>query len=162
MGRGSMVVAVLLVAAVGCTEAEPITEQVRVPDDEGIATDMTLERVQLGGDRTYRISSRVESFRSRSHEVTSLLFWDGKYVQVGLDGNDEVAWIAGLGTVTNTEPPRVQYSGVFEEIDADTGRAVFEDGTTLAVADGVEPPEAGREVAVTVDPVARAITEFIG
>lgn len=162
MGRWSIVVVVLLLAAAACTEAEPITEQVRVPDDEGVATDMTLERVQLEGDRTYRISSRVESFRSRSHEVTSLLFWDGKYVHVGLDGNDEVAWIAGLGTVTNADPPRLQYSGVFEEIDPDTGRAVFEDGTTLAVADGVEPPETGREVAVTVDPAAKAITEFIG
>lgn len=158
----SIVVAVLLIAAVGCTEAEPITEQVRFPDDEGMATDMTLERVQLGGDRTYRISSRVESFRSRSHEVTSLLFWEGKYVQVGLDGNDEVAWIAGLGTVTNTEPPLARYSGVFVEVDEDTGRAVFEDGTTLALADGVEPPDSEREVAVTIDPAARAITEFIG
>lgn len=162
MPRGSIVLILLILAAVGCTEAEPITEQVRLPDDEGIATDMTLERVQLDEDRTYRISSRVESFRSRSHEVTSLLFWDGKYVHVGLDGNEEVAWIAGLGTVTNTEPPLVRYSGIFEEIDEDTGRAVFEDGTTLAVADGVEPPEAGREVAVTVDPAIKAITEFIG
>lgn len=158
----SIVVAVLLIAAVGCTEAEPITERVRFPDDEGMVTDMTLERVQLGGDRTYRISSRVESFRSRSHEVTSLLFWEGKYVQVGLDGNDEVAWIAGLGTVTNTEPPLARYSGVFVEVDADTGRAVFEDGTTLALAGGVEPPEPGREVAVTIDPTERMVIEVVG
>lgn len=152
----------LLSVTIGCSDGGgSVITQTRFPDDEGVVTQMTLERIEFEDERAYPIATDVESFKSRSHEVTQLLFWDGKYVQLGLEG-EKAVWIAGVGTVTNTEPPVVRYSGVFEEIDTDTGRAVFEDGTTLAVADGVEPPEAGREVAVTIDPAAKAITEFIG
>lgn len=152
---------VLFVATLGCSgEGGSVITETRFPDDEGVVTAVTLERMELGGERAYTISTGVESFKSRSHEVTQLLFWDGKYVQLGLGGDDEVVWIAGLGTVTRTDPPIVRYSGVFEEIDPETGRAVFEDGTTLAVAEGLDPPSSGTEVAVIVDPAATAITEF--
>jgi hypothetical protein len=121
----------------------------RVPDDAGVATDVTLDRIQIDGDRAYRMHEAVESFATRSHHITPLLSWEGKYVHVGLDG-DEARWIAGIGLVSG-KPPRVSYSGVFESFDESSRQATFEDGTVLEFADSVSPPRRGREVVVEID-----------
>ena len=41
----------------------------RVPSDVGVATDMTLDRIQLDDKRTYEIADEVESFATRSHHI---------------------------------------------------------------------------------------------
>jgi hypothetical protein len=134
------------------------TEQTRVPDDEGVATQVTVERIQLDGERTYRLAIDVESFRSRTHQVTQLLFWKDKYVHVGLTDDRRVAWIAGLGIVQEQNPPVVQYAGILERVRDD--RAYFKDGTVLRVADGVGATGTDREVVATIDTARDLATEL--
>lgn len=131
----------------------------RVPDDAGIATDMTLDRIQLDGDRTYEIHEAVESFTTRSHRVTSLLAWEGRYVHIGLEG-ERVRWIAGIGLVSG-DPPVVRYSGIFESLDTQTRQATFEDGTVLVLAEGVDLPEPGREVVAEIDVGAGLVVRLL-
>ncbi len=154
---------VLLVVAAACTNGEQsiLDQGPRIPDDEGVATDMTLDRIELEGERRYEIAPNVESFKTRSHEITSLLGMERRYVHVGLNDEGQVAWIAAIGAVTQSDPPRVVYVGRFTGIDEETGRAVFDDGTTLALADDVAAPRQREvEVVVTIDPRARLATSI--
>lgn len=132
----------------------------RIPDAEGIATEVTLEQIEIDGDKTYPIGDGVESFTTRSHEVTPLLTWKDKYVHVGLNDDGDVDWVAGIGTVVDSKPSYTLYTGIFEAVDDETGRAVFEDGTTLELASGVKPPAEGEAV-VTIDPAKHAVTKIV-
>lgn len=138
-------VALLLLAAVACSGYESVLDsgRDRVPDDAGIATDMTFERIELEGERTYEIHEEVESFKTRSHQITSLLSWERKYVHVGLDDDGLVRWIAGIGNVIEGNPPNVLYSGVFERFEDEGRQAFFEDGTVLTFGERVRPPGGG-------------------
>lgn len=151
--------AMLLLAACGSSGSVMEPGVVRVPDDAGVATDVTLERIQIDGERTYEISPQVESFTTRSHRITALLSWEKRYVHVGLD-DDRAIWIAGIGVVSG-DPPTVIYSGVLEAFDDDDHVATFEDGTTLTFADDVEPPEPGREIVVEIDVDSDTVTSVL-
>jgi hypothetical protein len=144
-------VVLLVLALAGCSADRSILEQgARFPDDEGVVTDITLERMELEDERSFTIVPKVESFKTRSHEPASLLALEGRYVHVGLNEDDEVEWIASVGVV-GQDLPSVLYTGVFERIDRETSRAVFADGTTLRVDDDLESPEEGAEQVATID-----------
>ncbi len=156
----SVVLLVLVLAA--CSRETSIREsdEARVPDDIGIATDVTLGRIQLDGERTYEMHEQVESFATRSHRVTALLSWEKKYVHVGVE-DDKARWIAGIGIPIGDDPPLVTYSGVFESFDEESRRVTFEDGTVLEFADDVEvPDEEGREIVVQIDTERDRVTRI--
>ncbi len=68
--------------------------------------------------------------------------------------------MAGIGVVPKDgSDPRVVYSGVFNKLDA-KGRAVFADGTVLKLAQGVTPPEPGKQVLVYLDAAAKQIVQL--
>jgi hypothetical protein len=162
MVRKILVVAsMLVVASCGGGPSSILDEgRPRFPDAEGVATEVTLESIEIDGE-SYAIGEDVESFTTRSHEVTPLLTWKEKYVHLGLTDEGDVAWIAGIGTVIKEKgkDPVTLYTGVFERQDAETDRAVFEDGTTLALGRGVALPEPG-ETLVTLDPEEHEITKI--
>lgn len=132
----------------------------RVPDAEGVVEDVSFERIVLDGDRTYRVHPDVESFTSRGHDPMSLLQWEGRYVHIGLTPDEEAVWIAGIGVVARSDPPRVLYTGVFAGVDEE-GRGIFEDGTVLRLDDGVEPVAEGREALAELNPERRVVTRLV-
>lgn len=157
--KALVLAAVCALTAIACGGEETVlSRDVRIPDDEGVVTEVSLERIQLDGERTYVLADEVESFTTRSHEVSPLLGWEGKYVHVGLDGGEQVSWVAGIGTVVRDDPPYTLYTGVFSRLDDETGRAVFADGTALEVSDGLRFPQAGSEAVVTIDPERHLVT----
>lgn len=132
----------------------------RVPDDEGVATDLTRDRITLDGKRTYRVSDELRAFSTYTRELEPMLGRKGQYVQVGLDG-DEMVWMAGVARVVEVDgAPAVFYTGRFrEELE---GRFVFADGTTFAPAKSVPTPGTRSEVTVRIDPRTRRIVEIQG
>lgn len=151
-----------LFAACASKEPASILEQdVRVPDDEGVVTEVTLDRLVLDNDRIYEVSKEVESFLASSRKPAALASTDHRYVQIGLSSNKRVVWISTVGVVAKTDPPMALYSGHFLRRDSE-GRAVFKDGTVLKVRSGVGLPKTSKQVAVRVDPSAKEIVEFLG
>lgn len=159
-------VALLGVILLGLTGAcsntrEPFDEKTRFPDDAGFVSRIDFQFVQLDGERRYRISPQVESFTSRQHKVTALLSWkNGWYVHLGLeevDGDKEVAWIAGIGL--QPESGEVLYPGVFDRLEK--GKVIFKEGTVLTLAEGVEAAASrGDEVLATIDAKTDLVTSF--
>jgi hypothetical protein len=154
---------IALLAAVACGEDAPqsaIGTGPRFPDDEGIATFVSHERIQIDGERNYKITSDVESFKSlEGNEITPLLTWKDKYVHLGVDQEDNsAAWIAGLGIVSPGEPKLVTYVGVFNGVQK--GRATFADGTTLRLTEGTEPPEKGVQVVAEINAATDEVLRF--
>jgi hypothetical protein len=158
---------VLLTAAtlslVACSGEKGVLEERsdRVPSAAGVATDVTFDRIQLDGEGGFEIRDDVESFATRSHHIEPLLGWEGKYVHIGLDDEDRVRWVAGIGLVSG-KPAMVTYSGVFESYDEDQNRGTFEDGTVLEFAGTVDPPEEGREVVVEIDVKSDRVVKVLG
>ncbi len=152
--RWTATAALILATLSACSSNGSVLEsdEPRLPDDVGIVSDSTLERIQLDGERTYQLRDDVESFKTRSHAITALLSWEGKYVHIGLDDDKKVRWIAGIGTVSG-EPKRVYYSGIFERFDRGSRRAFFEDGTVLRLADGLGAPRGTGEIVCELDPL---------
>ena len=149
---------------VSCSSKEPtsiLEQDVRVPDDEGVVTEVTLDRLVLDNDRIYEVSKSVESFLASSRKPAALASTDQRYVQIGLSGSKRVVWISTVGVVAKTDPPMALYSGHFLRRDSE-GRAVFKDGTVLKVRSGVGVPGASKKVAVRIDPSAHEIVEFLG
>lgn len=152
---------VLLAVSCGRSDSQTILDDgPRVPDAEGVVDEIQAGFVRLQGNEPYRISTAVESFTSRGHEVTALLSWKGKYVHLGLDDEKRVVWIAGIGVVVRPQNAEasVLYAGVFERVDR--GRAVFRDGTTLKLDRGVRSPRKGAEVGVSIDPERKVVTRM--
>ena len=128
----------------------------RYPDAEGVVVDIAADfsTITLDGDRTYGVRRDVQSFSSLDGSVQQLLQRKGQYVQVGLKG-DTIRWIAGIAALVQTagSAPVVYYSGNLADVRR--GKAIFEDGTVLTLADGVAAPEGalqGRRDARPVDP----------
>lgn len=159
--RRRIIAAAFLLVLGACPGGEPesITDQVRNPDDEGVVTEINLERVQIDSERSYTFSREVESFTTRGHDIMPLLHHDGRYVHLGLaDEGDVVVWIASIGIVPEGDDAEVLYNGVLESVD-DEGRFVFDDGTVLIPDDGVEPPETGAEATIVIDPETHRVVE---
>lgn len=124
-----------------------------------IAADFST--ITLDGDRTYGVQPDVQSFSSLDGSVQQLLQRKGQYVQVGLKGNN-VRWIAGIAALVHTagKAPVLYYSGNLTAVRR--GKVIFEDGTVLTLADGVEPPAGALRVRATVDPSAHVVVELAG
>jgi hypothetical protein len=132
----------------------------RVPDDAGIVTDATLERIQLDHKRNYALDPKVESFTTRNHNIQSLLSWPGKFVQIGLTKSRKIIWIAGIGTVVQGPTPTVYYSGIVTRHDASRHRVYFDDGTVLTTEDAVHVPPKGQQVVCSIDPSNGLVTKL--
>jgi hypothetical protein len=152
MSVRAVVVACVALLVFACSSDRSVLQEggARIPSDAGIATDVTLDRIQIDGKRSYEIAEDVESFATRSHTITALLSWEGKYVHVGVDGDDRVRWVAGIG-IASGKPARVTYSGVVESFEDARNRATFEDGTVLTFDDDVDEPDADEEIVVEID-----------
>ncbi|MEO7804902.1 MAG: hypothetical protein ABIS18_11520 [Actinomycetota bacterium] len=150
---------------VACQRSRPATTSIldsptRSPNDEGVVTGVTNERITLDNKRFYKVSPKTESFIASSKQLTSIISTDHRYVQLGIKSGT-VIWISTVGIVTRTDPPIARYTGTFLRKDAD-GRAVFKDGTVLSVRSGVKFPDVNKKIAVTIDPSAHEIIEFPG
>lgn len=129
----------------------------RVPDDEGVATALSFDRITLDGKRTYKVSRDLRAFSTYTLALEPMLGRKGQYVQVGLDG-DTMIWMAGVARILVEEGrPVVYYRGRFlRRVDR---RLVFEDGTTFAVAPSVSAPAKPREVTVRIDARTHRVDE---
>lgn len=127
----------------------------RQPDAEGVVEEVNPDRIRLDGGRVWRVDPQVESFTSGGHDLTPLARWTGRYVHIGLNDQDRVVWVAGIGIVAQQDPPVVRFSGVVDRVQDAT--LIFADGTVLRLAEGVEPPGRGMQVVVTIDPAARTV-----
>lgn len=125
----------------------------RFPDDEGLVTRVSVERITLDGKRTYDVSRQLQAFSTYSLQAVPLLQRQGQYVQVGLDGRT-VTWLAAIGAVIESPAPLVYYTGHFLRLEK--GRAVFRDGTTLALGPGLATPRPGQAVA-QLDPATHRL-----
>lgn len=133
----------------------------RIPSDEGIVTDINFERVQLRGEATYEIDREVQSFSTYDGSVIPLLHHKDRYVQLGLDGDKRVAWIAAIGLVLQGESPTVVYNGVVLEVDEKEKRLVFEDGTVLHYTPKITAlPEKGQRIKATINPAKQQVVEI--
>jgi hypothetical protein len=121
----------------------------RYPDAQGVVKSVSRERIALENGREWELVDKPQSFSTYTLAQVSLLARKGQYVQVGLDG-DHVAWVASIGAVTRVDPPVVYYNGELERID--DRDAIFEDGTVLRLADGVESPVPKGPVRAEIDP----------
>lgn len=127
----------------------------RVPDDEGVATALDRQGLTLDGERTYELSDELASFSTSTLAAEPFIQRRGQYVQVGLAG-DTVVWMAGFAAVLPVAgTDSVFYTGTYE--NQVEGRATFADGTTLRVADGVQPLEPGTEVQAQIDATTHEI-----
>jgi hypothetical protein len=149
--RTTLLLLSLVVLPWSCrTAPESATDlEARIPDDAGVVTLVTLERIELDGKNSYQVSEDLESFTTGDHTIRPLLSWKDRYVQLGLD-DGAVQWVAGIGIVAS-DPPRVLYTGLFERLESER-RAVFRDGTVLVLAEGVSAPPKGSEALATIDP----------
>ena len=131
----------------------------RRPDAEGVVTDVSRSRITVAGHR-YALSPKLQAFSTYTLQAVPVLGRKQQYVQVGLDG-DTVVWLAGFGAVVRMAgaEPTVYYTGVFRRME--DGRAVFRDGSSLALAGGVEPPKAGTRVRAEIDPERRRVRALV-
>lgn len=140
----------------GCAGEEPspavqLDGSARYPDDQGIATSLTHERITLDGERTYAVSRSLIAFATGTATLEPMLTRQGQYVQIGLDG-DVMVWMAGVAAVVDLpQGPRVFYTGRLKRVD-DAGRLVFRDGTVWEVAEGLSQPEPGQHLQLEIDP----------
>lgn len=132
----------------------PLDGSPRVPDAEGIVTEVTREQLVLDGDRTYGIGDELQSFSSQTMKAVPVLQRKGQYVHIGADG-DRIVWIAAVGSVVPGDPPLVYYTGELESIS--DGRATFVEGTVLRLRRGVKAPVDTGFVIAEIDPALRQV-----
>jgi hypothetical protein len=156
-----LVVGVLVLVA-GCDssgdEVVALDGSPRHPDDEGVVTAISFERITLDGRRSYDVSRKLLAFSTSTRELEPMLLRDGQYVQIGLDGRTMV-WMAGVAAVVPTDPPAVYYVGRLVAVE-DGRRAVFADGTVLRLAPGVVQRER-RRFRARIDPARHVVVELV-
>lgn len=131
----------------------------RIPDDEGVVTNLTVEKVTLDGERTYRVSKDLIAFSPSTLKLERLVKHLGQYVHVGLDGKT-VVWMSGFGAVLpDDDTAHAFYTGVVEAFEGH--RITFTDGTVMRVHGALENPGPGRQVQVQIDAEQRRVTAFI-
>lgn len=131
----------------------------RHPDDEGLVTAVSHESVTLDGERTYDIDRDLICFSSLDLSAVPVLYTEGQYVQIGLDG-DTAEWIGTIAKPLTTEPPRVVVLGEIESIEE--GSLVFDDGLVLRAAPGLDASPSDGDVQVFLDPERGVVTEVQG
>jgi hypothetical protein len=131
----------------------------RYPDDEGVATTITLHEIVLDGRRHYRVAPGFVSFSTYTLALEPMVDRVGQYVQLGLDGHS-ASWMAGIGSVLRTTPPTVVYTGVLLRVDR-RRRAIFRDGTVIHLALGVVAPPRGILARAQIDPARHWATALV-
>lgn len=165
MTRRALVAAVglllLLGAACGRSADAPgvvLDGSARFPDDQGVATSITLEKVTLDGERAYPLARSLKAFSTYTLKLEPVLGRQGHYVHLGVrDG--KVEWLAGIAAVVPGSPPSVYYTGTL--VRRVKGQLVFEDGTVLRGSSGVANLAPGK-VTVRIDPATGRVTEVVG
>lgn len=159
-----MVVAALALLT-ACSRGDASSELVldgrpRLPDAEGVVEKISFEEITLDGGRTYEVSKDLQSFSTYDLAAVPMLHRLGQYVHLGLDG-DKAEWMAGIGVVVRAgdAPPVVFYNGHF--LRTEDGRAIFRDGTVLALADGVTPPIDKGLVRAEIDPTQHKVRALV-
>lgn len=124
----------------------------RVPNVEGVVTSVSLKAITIDRQR-FKLSPSLQSFSTYDGSAAAVLSRKDQYVQAGVK-NGVVGWLAGIGAVVRPAGV-VFYLG--DLVDVQKGRAVFRDGTTLRVGQGVDASVRGH-VRVDVDAARKAIT----
>jgi hypothetical protein len=142
--------AVALSAATACDRGSDTDQLVldgspRYPDVEGVAQDVSHERVSLDGGRRYAVSRELRSFSTYTLKLEPMLSHKGQYVHLGIE-DGRVVWMAAFGAPLPADPPTVLYAGELKRFDGD-GRAVFRDGIVLRVDRTVDRSLRGRVTA---------------
>ncbi|MDQ1402044.1 MAG: hypothetical protein QOG03_360 [Actinomycetota bacterium] len=154
-------VALVMTGAVGCrSTSKPVVNldgSPRIPDDQGVVTAVSRQRLTLDGTRTYPISPGLQAFSTYTLTVVSVLERKGQYVQIGLNGKT-VVWLANIAAVLPTTPPAVYYQGRLLRIDR-TG-AVFRDGTVLRLAPELHPSFTTGRVQARLDPARHVVVSL--
>ncbi len=132
----------------------------RFPDAEGVVEKISLERITLDGDRTYKVAEDLASFSTYDLSTTPMLHRKGQYVHLGLDG-DTAMWMAGIGVVVRApdKAPVVYYNGYLLKIQ--DGHAIFRNGTVLRLADGVKSPTDTGLVRAEIDPFRHRVKTLV-
>lgn len=159
---------VVLIALIGLTACGGTEEPTDLgppffPDDRGIVTEISLDRIQLEGSRNFPISSFVRSFSTyQPDEALPILNWKNRYVHLGLDESKTAIWIAGIGVVdTSVDPPIVFYTnGAIKELDGN-GNLIFEDGTVFKLDKGVSVPDTEKRVTLMIDARAHRVIRIV-
>ena len=161
--RRLLALAVSLLAAVslgGCNRSSsPVVRldgSPRFPDDQGVVTAVSRQRLTLDGARTYSISPDLQSFSTYTLSAVSVLQRKGQYVQIGLRGKTAV-WLANIAAVLPSKPPAVYYRGRLLRVDQ--RQAIFRDGTVLRVAPET-PAVTGGNVLVRLDPARHVVVDM--
>jgi hypothetical protein len=121
----------------------------RIPDDEGVATTLTHEKITLDGERTYPVNRGLRSFSALTLEIEPMLTREGQYVQIGIrDG--EMVWMGGVSAVTrDMKPPSAFFTGLLDRVE--DRRLIFATGAVFQLQKGVEPPEDAGHVAIQIN-----------
>jgi hypothetical protein len=159
--RGALLAAAALVvvaaAFVGARQLHRFDRRdgARRPDIEGVLSDVTPDHVVING-RTVPLAAQALSFSTYTHQPVTPR--PGTYVQAGLSGAGKVQWLATIGVVAATTPPRVRSTGVVAKVSG--GRATFKDGTVLRVRSDLVSRLPHSFVAVEIDPSLMQVVAF--
>jgi hypothetical protein len=130
----------------------------RFPDDQGIATDMTVDEITLDGARTYPVSPRLQSFSTSTMELEPFRKRRGQYILVGLEGG-EIVWVGAVaGVVRHRDGASVYYTGTL--IDRRERDLIFDDGTVLRAAVELDVPVLPVAVRARIDAAAHEVVEL--
>jgi hypothetical protein len=161
MRRLAVALFVVVLVAAACSsgdEAVRLDGSPRYPDDEGVVTAISFDRITLDGRRTYDVSPGLRAFSTVTRQLEPMLRRKGQYVQIGLDDRTMV-WMAGIAAVVRTEPPAVYYVGRMVSVDEER-RAVFADGTVLRLAPTADQRER-RRFRARIDPARHVVVELV-
>jgi hypothetical protein len=142
---------VLLAACGGGGSGGDASVEARVPDVEGVVSAVDGHRIVIDGTR-YVLADDAASVSTYTLDPVPLR--THTFVHAGVDDDTgRVQWVATVGIVSRTDPPRVRYTGRLRSVR--DGRATFADGTALLVADDLRL-EPGF-LAVELDPATDRI-----
>ena len=147
----------VLVGLAACSHGDDDTPRAmtaRVPDVEGVVTAVDRDSIDIAGHH-YVLAEDASSVSTYTLKAVPVRLHT--LVHAGLDDDRHVQWVATIGLVSSTTPPRVRYTGTVRSV-AD-GRVVFTDGTALRVAADLHLP-AKAFVAVQIDPSTATIVSF--
>lgn len=132
----------------------------RFPDVEGVVEKISLKRITLDGDRSYKVASDLASFSTYDLGATPLLHRKGQYVQLGVDGRT-AEWMAGIGVVVRApeKPPVVYFNGYLLKVQDD--RAIFRNGTVLRLGKGVKSPVETGLLRAEIDPARHRVRALV-
>jgi hypothetical protein len=145
----------------GCTHSSPtlrLDGSARVPDDEGIATIVSRNRITLDGRRSYNVSRKFVSFSTHTLQVEPMAGRVGQYVLLGTSGKT-ATWMAGVSAVTQKPVPRAYYQGRLLRI-GEQRRMFFQDGTVLRLAAKIPSPQKNQLVSAIIDIKTHAVTDW--